>query len=384
MAGFDFSMAEERILEAIALSDPPGAVLAVNRGGKTVYLRAFGFASLHPERRNMETETIFDLASLTKPVATATALMILASRERIALDAPAGDILPELARGDKSTVTVRQLLANCSGLPSWKPYFLSVFGESETSADRYSPSPRWRRYVMDRARVEPLECAPGEAETYSDIGYIVLGDCIEQVTGELLDQFCGREIFGPLCMERTFFIDLASPGRPLSGPLPDQFAATEECTRRRRLLVGEVHDENAFVMGGIAGHAGLFSTADDLCTFARTLLLCSRDEHPFLPGRIVREFWARAGIVQGGTWALGWDTPSPGRSSSGRTFSPRSVGHTGFAGTSLWIDPERDLVVVLLTNRVHPSRMKEEGIRRLRPEIHDLVSEALGLHKGEP
>ena len=377
MTKFDFSRVEERILEAVELGDPPGAVLAVSRGDRTVYLKAFGYAELGRARRKMQAETIFDIASLTKPVATATALMILAGRDRLALDGPVGDILPEYGRGEKTTVTVRHLLANCSGLPAWKPYFLSVFGESGTLADRFVPSPRWRRYCLTRASEEPLECAPGQVETYSDIGYMVLGRCIEQISGESLDRFCRREIFDPLQMEDTFFIDLAGRGRRPAGLPLERFAATEDCPRRKRILVGEVHDENAFVMGGVTGHSGLFSTAEDLCVLARTLLLCSRDGHPFVSGRIVREFWTRAEIVPEGTWALGWDTPTPGRSSSGRTFSPRSVGHTGFTGTSLWIDQERDLAVVLLTNRVHPSRLKEEGIRRLRPDVHDRVTEAV-------
>lgn len=377
MAEFDFSGVEERIQEAIDLGDPPGAVLAVSRGDRTVYRKAFGYAELGPACRKMQAETIFDVASLTKPVATATALMILAGRERLALDRPVGDILPEYGRGEKPAVTLRHLLANCSGLPAWKPYFLSVFGESEIPAGGFAPSPRWRRYCLARAAEEPLACAPGQVETYSDIGYMVLGSCVERISGEPLDRFCRREIFDPLQMENTFFIDLANRSRSTVGLPPERFAATEDCPRRGRLLVGEVHDENAFVMGGVAGHAGLFSTAEDLCVLARTLLLCARDGHPLVPGRIVREFWTLARIVPDGTWALGWDTPTPGRSSSGRTFSAQAVGHTGFTGTSLWIDPDRDFAVVLLTNRVHPSRAKEEGIRRLRPDVHDRVTEAV-------
>ncbi len=377
MTKLDSSRVEERIQEAVDLADPPGAVLAVSRGDRTVYLKAFGYAELGPAPRMMKAETILDIASLTKPVATATALMILEDRQRLTLDRPVGDILPEYGRGEKKAVTLRHLLANCSGLPAWKPYFLSVYGESGILADGFTPSPRWRQYCLARASEEPLECDPGQAETYSDIGYMVLGRCIEQISGEPLDRFCRQEIFDPLQMENTFFIDLVRQGRPPTGLPPERFAATEDCPRRKRILVGEVHDENAFVMGGVAGHAGLFSTAEDLCVLARTLLLCSRDGHPFVPGRIVREFWTRAEIVPDGTWALGWDTPTPGRSSSGRTFSPKAVGHTGYTGTSLWIDPERDLAVVLLTNRVHPSRAKEEGIRRLRPDVHDRVAEAL-------
>ena len=375
----DFSAVERPIRAAVERRDPPGAVLAVLRRGETLYHEAFGLASLQPEPRKMLAGTIFDVASLTKPVATATALMLLASRGAVTLDRPVAEILPGYTGGGREAITLRHLLANSSGLPAWKPFFLDIFAESDTLPGAFSPTPAWRSRVAALARGERPEHDPGTAETYSDIGYILLGECVEQVAGERLDRFCRREIFVPLCMESTFFVDLTRADLPAAGRELRRFAATEVCPRRHRLLVGEVHDDNAFVMAGVAGHAGLFSTARDLVTFAATLLRCRRDEDPFLPGPVVREFWTRQSIVPGGTWALGWDTPTPGRSSSGRTFSPGAVGHTGFTGTSLWIEPEADLAVVLLTNRVHPSRDRVEGIRTLRPEVHDRVAEALGL-----
>jgi CubicO group peptidase (beta-lactamase class C family) len=192
-----------------------------------------------------------------------------------------------------------------------------------------------------------------------------------------LDRFCHERIFRPLGLRSTAFIDLSQLRARKLAPVTDMIAPTERCAWRRRILCGEVHDDNAYAMGGVAGHAGLFGSAADVAALAGRLHVCWRGEDDFVPREIVREFWARAGQVPDSTWALGWDTPSPEGSSAGRHIGPEAVGHLGFTGTSLWVDLARGLEIVLLTNRVHPAR-DNERIRELRPRVHDAAVEATG------
>jgi len=197
------------------------------------------------------------------------------------------------------------------------------------------------------------------------------------VTGMALNRFCRDKIFRPLGLRATDFIDISLVRTRRLEPVPEMFAPTAVCSLRKRLLVGEVDDENAFAMGGVAGHAGLFSPVKEVDRIVHELLDCYTGHSDFLPQRIVREFWTRDQTLADSTWALGWDLPSAGYSSSGRHFSRSAVGHLGFTGTSIWIEPERAIAVSLLTNRVHPRR-ENQGIRDFRPKIHDLIMEALG------
>jgi CubicO group peptidase (beta-lactamase class C family) len=192
-----------------------------------------------------------------------------------------------------------------------------------------------------------------------------------------LDRFCQERIFRPLGLRSTAFIDLSLLRSRKLVPVTDMIAPTERCPWRRRLLCGEVHDDNAYAMGGVAGHAGLFANAADVDALAGRLHACWRGEDDFLPRDLVREFWTRDRQVPDSTWALGWDTPSATGSSAGRHVGPEAVGHLGYTGTSLWVDLARGVQVVLLTNRVHPSR-DNEHIREVRPRVHDTAMEALG------
>jgi CubicO group peptidase (beta-lactamase class C family) len=206
---------------------------------------------------------------------------------------------------------------------------------------------------------------------YSDAGFILLGEVIEAVTGTPLDAFCRQEIFGPLRLGDVGYRNLERR-RPVGAPA----ASTEECPWRRCVLSGEVHDENAWIMGGVAGHAGLFATGRQVWQFAQGLLEGLKGGPWLASPPTVRTFATRQGAPDGSTWALGWDTPTPGKSSAGRYVSPAAIGHLGFTGTSLWIDPPTQVIVVLLTNRIHPSRQRQ-GIRTFRPLIHDAVMRAL-------
>jgi serine-type D-Ala-D-Ala carboxypeptidase len=341
----------------------PGAVLVVGYQGTVVYEDAVGHAALAPSRRRMTLDTIFDLASLTKPMATATALMLLIDTGEVRLDDPVDTLLDTWCRPACDTPSLRQLLSHSSGLPAWRPYYRHI--------DRALAPPDRRRAVYDAVHREPLTAPPGAMVQYSDVGFILLGEVIETVAGRSLDRFCRQEIFGPLRLGDIAFRNLERP-QPPDAPV----ASTEGCPWRGCIMAGEVHDENAWIMGGVAGHAGLFGTGRQVWRFAQGLLEGLKGGAWLASPPTVRAFTARQGTPDGSTWALGWDTPSPAKSSAGRYFSPAAVGHLGFTGTSLWIDPSTEVIVVLLTNRVHPSRQRQ-GIRIFRPLIHDAIMRAL-------
>ena len=205
---------------------------------------------------------------------------------------------------------------------------------------------------------------------------MVLGEAVEQAAGVPLQRFCHERIFRPLGLRATGFIDISEPRARKLEPVQEMFAATENCPSRKRLLIGEVDDDNAYAMGGVAGHAGLFAPVHEVDRIAAELVACYHGRSNFLPENIVRQFWTRNGAVRDSTWALGWDTPSPSHSSSGHRFPVTAVGHLGFTGTSIWIDPDREISVAILSNRVHPSR-DNQAIREFRPKIHDLIMEAI-------
>jgi CubicO group peptidase (beta-lactamase class C family) len=222
----------------------------------------------------------------------------------------------------------------------------------------------------------PLSYQPGKKAIYSDLGFMVLEWVIEECTGNPLHMFLDGNLFSPLQLKRTFFYNSALPFR--FGE--DEFAATENCPWRKMVIQGLVHDENAYAVGGYSGHSGLFGTAEEVYMVAdllRSHFLGERQD--YLRPETVRAFFSRQDLVEESTWALGWDTPSPHNSSSGKFFSPRSVGHLGYTGTSLWIDLEKDIVVIFLSNRIHPSR-KNEKIRAFRPILHDTIMQEVVLY----
>jgi CubicO group peptidase (beta-lactamase class C family) len=341
----------------------PGAVLVVGYRGQVVFEMAVGAAALVPTPRRMTADTLFDLASLTKALATTTALMLLVDRGQVRLDAPLCAYTSALGDPRFASPTLRQILSHCAGLPPWRGYYHDVPSEW--------PELERRRAVYRAAHRESLLAATGTAVQYSDVGFILLGEVIETVTGLPLDVFCARAMGDVLQRPGLRFLPVASP---LVSAV--EFASTEACPWRGRILHGEVHDENAWIMGGVAGHAGLFGTARDVWRFAQGLLDGWHGRPWLVSTSTLHTFLQRQGLPNGSTWALGWDTPTPGYSSAGRHFAPTAVGHLGFTGTSVWIDLVRQVIVVLLTNRVHPSRQRE-GIRAFRPAIHDSVMRAL-------
>jgi serine-type D-Ala-D-Ala carboxypeptidase len=330
----------------------PGASIAIAHSGRLIAKKAFGRFTYDAASPQVTPQTVYDLASLTKVAATTAACMILYQRGQLDLEQPVRDVVPAFSGDDsrRNLVTFRMLLAHSSGLPA----YVKLFESSHT-----------RHELFQQACQVPLAHDPGSHAEYSDIGFILLGEALERITETALDTFCCKEVFAPLGLETMTF-----------NPSPDQrekIPPTEDDKIfRHRVIQGEVNDENAWVMGGVAGHAGLFSTASDVALFAQCML---RGGAPLLDLHTVELFTRRQTSPAGTSRVLGWDTPSP-PSQSGKYFSPRSYGHLGFTGTSLWIDPERQLSVTLLTNRTWPDRTPQ-AIKQIRPAFHDAVIEAL-------
>jgi serine-type D-Ala-D-Ala carboxypeptidase len=343
------------VQRGIAAGGYPGASVVVGRKGVVVWEHGFGRLSWGVSSPHVSPdETIYDLASLTKVVGTTTAIMVLYDQGRIALDAPVVSYLPAFTGGYKDSVTIRELLTHRSGLPPGRELWRLATTPDEA-----------RRYVLDTQ----LECKPGDCFIYSDLGADVLGLVVEAVSGERLDVFLDEHVFQPLGMTNTFF-------RPADS-LKTRVAPTELTPPRGYPLQGEVHDENAYALGGIAGHAGLFSTAADLAVFAQMMLNGGEyNGTRILSDSAVAAFTRRAE----GTRALGWDTcDGGGDGSCGRFLTERAYGHTGFTGTSLWIDPDRQMFVVLLTNRVHAARARRPAkvIADVRADLADAAAVAV-------
>lgn len=339
----------------------PGAVLLVGKGDAQLFLQSYGKADLF-SNRSMTPETVFDLASLTKPLATALAVAKLVDRGRIALDRPAADWLPELP-GDKAAITVRQLLCHRSGLPAHRLFCMIL--------KNLDPLER-KKAVLGLIAQTPLETPPGISTLYSDLGFMLLCRLVERVAGCALDRFLAEQIYGPMGIDDLFFVRL-----PTNFSSRHAFAATELCPVRCRLLVGEVHDDNAWYAGGVEGHAGLFGTARAVFFLLRRLAAEHRGlvSTPVLSKKIL-DFIFKNSFED--HFSLGFDRPAAENSSAGRYFSKNSVGHLGFTGVSFWMDPTTDVTVVLLTNRVHPFRWHNRLVD-FRPKIHDRIVEHFGI-----
>ena len=331
--------------------------------------------------------TLFDLASLTKVIATTTMAMILYERGLLELEVPVPGVVPEFMADEcgepdprRRDVTFHMLLAHSSGLPAYEKLFLKA---------------RSREDLLRAAFTTSLSTDPGTHAEYSDIGFIVLGAALERIAGESLDVFSQREIFGPLGMYNTTFnppkesrvkipptaderseqqCGAGAPAREkAAGKTVPVVSEAARSTFRHKIIQGEVQDENACILGGVAGHAGLFSTAEDLARFAHTML---HGGGPILRPETVALFTRCESTPAGTSRALGWDTPSA-PSQSGKHFGPRSFGHLGYTGTSLWIDPDRQLSITLLTNRTWPD-CTNQAIKQVRPAFHDAIVAAVG------
>ena len=354
-----FASAFSVLQKAIAERAFPAASVAITVEGRLVALKGFGRFTYESSSPSVSAATLFDLASLTKVVATTTAAMLLYQRGLLDLDAPVAAIVPEFVADSRKDlrrreVTFRMLLAHSSGLPAYEKLFLKA---------------RTRDELLHAAFITPLMADPGFRAEYSDIGFILLGVALERLGDESLDRFCQREIFAPLGMTHTAF----KPPAEMRGQIPP---TADDRTFRGRIIQGEVQDENASVLEGVAGHAGVFSTAADLAQYANAMLGDGALVHSALIRReTVALFTCRESAPTGTSRALGWDTPCT-PSQSGKYFGPRSFGHLGYTGTSLWIDPDRQLSITLLTNRTWPD-CSNQLIKQVRPRFHDAVIQGL-------
>lgn len=349
----------------------PGAVLAVRLSGTMRCLAVAGRLSSDPSSEPVQVSTIYDLASLTKPLVTVTSVLLLIQAGQLQLDIPIRNILMDLEGAPIGLVTLRDLLTHSAGLPGWRPFYERLEAKGIVPG-RAAPA-SVRQAVLQLIRDEPLIYGRGEKSLYSDLGFMLLGLIVEQVGGSSLDQSFHERVAQPLQAQPLLFTPTAAASSRAIPPHADRstVAPTEWDDRRGCLLHGEVHDDNAAAMGGVAGHAGLFGTAEAVLAVSGAWLSAHRGRSSILDGELVREFTRRQAQVPESSWALGWDTPTA-PSSSGSYLSQESFGHLGYTGTSLWIDPKRELEVVLLSNRVHLSR-NNEAIRAFRPMIHDLV-----------
>lgn len=372
----------------------PALSAAVLRRGALVHLSFHGelAPTPHDAARPLGKDDLFDVASLTKPMAAATLAAQLAGEGALDLDAPVAARLPGFAAGGKGRVTARQLLAHTAGLVAWRPWFEAAAADPVARAAFLPPLERpafaglrvafrrGRELVRAAVLAEPLEAEPGARALYSDAGFIALGLLLEEVLGEPLSSAFERRVAGPLRLGSTFFLDGLDPERGWRRAEVRAFVPTERCEHRHEVNQGAVNDDNAWAMGGAAGHAGLFSTAREVASLGQAWLDALSGRRSIVPAAAAAEFARRAGPA-GSTRALGWDTPSAEGSSFGTRLGrgPRgAVGHLGFTGTSLWVDLDVQVVVALLTNRVHPGR-ENERIRAFRPRFHDAVAEALGI-----
>jgi len=370
-----FAPAFSILRDASAAQAFPAAAVAVTHRRQMISLRAFGRYTYEAGSPEATPDTIFDLASVSKVVATATMAALLYERGLLDLEMPLASVVSEFAHGAlthddprRDEVTLRMLLAHSSGLPAYEKIFLRA--ES-------------RAALLAAAASVPLAHDPGTHAEYSDIGFILLGLALERLADDSLDHFAQHEIFGPLGLAHTTFTPPHAWRNQIAPTANDR-------SFRHRLIQGEVQDENASVMGGVAGHAGVFSTAQDLARFASAMMIASPDSseassdgagdsfnsRPLLRPETLALFTRRESSPEGTSRALGWDTPSQ-PSQSGRHLSPESYGHLGYTGTSLWIDPTRELSIVLLTNRTWPD-CANQVIKEIRPRVHDAIVEALG------
>ncbi|MDP2602354.1 MAG: serine hydrolase domain-containing protein [Deltaproteobacteria bacterium] len=372
----DFHPVESAFQDAVAQGVFPGAVVLVSKDGEIVFEQAFGSRSLIPEKTPLKASTIFDLASLTKPLATTIAIMILVREKKIRLDDQITRFIPMFGVFGKSTATFRQMLNHSSGLPAWKPFHEEIVKMEKAGRINFVASWAAKNFVYEQIHREKPVSAPGAQCLYSDLGFMILGESVEVLSGATIARFCQDRIFKPLGLRSTAFVDLTQLRTRRLQPVEDMIAPTENCPWRKKILCGEVHDDNAYAMGGVAGHAGLFSSARDVHALLACLNRCLHGKDDFLPKALLEEFLAKDEKVSNSTCALGWDTPSPDKSASGTHFSPRSVGHLGFTGTSIWWDIEKNCHIILLSNRVHPTR-KNEKIKDFRPHVHDLIMKVM-------
>ena len=350
----------DRMMSAgVANSVFPGAVLFIARGRQVLFHGAYGVTNLKT-MHSMQKNAIFDLASLTKPLATALGVSLLVKAGKLSLTTRLDQVLPAVQKTPKAGISIDMLLRHTSGLPAHREFFTTLVKGNESSG----------KALRNLILAEPLEAVPGYQQVYSDLGYMFLSWVIETISGQRLDCFVRDHLYEPLGIRDLFFIE--HTGEPMK---TSRLVSTQTCPWRRKTLTGEVDDDNAWAAGGVEGHAGLFGDAISIHTLCCEILTALTHGTPIvLDPEVLASFVRKEKI---GDYVAGFDTPSRLNSSAGRFFSCDSVGHLGFTGTSFWLDPNSGLIVILLTNRVHPSRANQK-IKPFRPKLHDLASMTFG------
>ncbi|PLX50740.1 MAG: serine hydrolase [Desulfobulbaceae bacterium] len=338
----------------------PGCAVAIGQGADSLFENA-GVGN-RQDGRPVTADTFFDLASLSKALATTLVILALIKEEKIRLNDYLADLVDQRLTDDKRAITLFHLLNHCAGLAAHRSFY-TILEELE---------PQERPAEMLRLVLsEPLVARPGSRDIYSDLGFIILGSLIERCSGLTLEEAVRHYVLAPLGLADRLLYN------PRRRGIKD-IAAGQLCPWRQRVLVGEVDDQNTWIMGGVSGQAGLFGRATDVFYMVRQLskIAAGEEKHPYLDADLLRSAMTRQGLVSASSWGLGFDTPSAGASSAGRFISPHSFGHLGFTGTSFWHDFDRDITVVLLTNRIHPS-VENNKIKAFRPAFHDLVFQSL-------
>lgn len=344
------------VAEGISRGQMPGCVVLVGARGRIAWLKAYGSRRLVPDPAPMSTDTVFDLASLTKPIATATCVMTLIEQGRLPIDDPIARHIPEFAVNGKDTITVRQLLTHQGGVIPDNP--LRDFQDGPQLA-------------FERIHQLKLTAEPGTKFIYSDVGFLVLGELVERVSGQPLDKYAQATIFEPLGMTETMFLP--------TEPLRVRAAVTQQ--RDGRWMQGEVHDPRSFELGGVAGHAGLFSTAADLAKYAQMLINGGQLGGARVLCQETVALMRTPVEVSSGLRALGWDVRTGYSSNRGDLFSDQAFGHGGFTGTAIWIDPQLDLFVIFLSNRVHPEG--KGAVNALAGRIGTIAAASIFCSPGE-
>ncbi len=355
----------------------PGAALIVGRAGQVVFSKSVGNkSSLADFNTPMTIDTVFDVASLTNVLVTTTLIMKLIEQQKVRLEDRVCRYLQGFGVMGKSGITVGHLLSHTSGLPHWLPFFEDLLQANAGARLGVLTSRGAKDHIITQIVRAPLKYEAGTKQVYSDVGMILLGHLVEVLTGVALDKAAHKLIFQPLGLKSTSFIDLSMIKRRGIHPVTDVIAPTEDCSWRKRILCGEVHDDNAWAMGGIAGHSGIFTSAPDIHRLVSELIFSYLGHSGFLHRETVRSFWTPPSFLPHAAWRFGWDGPSKENGMIDSRLSARAVGINGFTGCSLWVEPEAGLHIIFLTNRVHPSRSNKK-ILHFRPEVHDAVIEAM-------
>jgi CubicO group peptidase (beta-lactamase class C family) len=360
---------QDLVDDAVASGVFPSASLVVGSADDVLFEHVAGRPARDSSSR-ADIDTVYDLSSLTKPLATVAALLLLCERGRVGADARIGDYFSELVPHGtgRASLTVRDVLYHRSGLPAHRRYYEKLGQVRREGAAKLVGTRAGSQRVQAYAAVEPLERPPRTEAVYSDVGFILLGGIVEKVAQRTLDRVFAEEIAAPLGLRSTGFIDLEAAPPPFA----ERAAACGWCEWRERRVRGQVQDENAWAMGGVAGHAGLFSTAREVHRLTAEHVRAWQGLPSLFDTDTLKQFWRRDEHTPGSTWMAGWDTPSPEQSSAGSLIGRPAAGHLGFTGTSLWIDLHRGIHVVLLTNRLEFGRDNAK-IRAFRPRLHDAV-----------